>query len=163
MTAMIDYRTEDETAFGNRDYDSVQGTLIFEPGVKERMIEININDNDDPEPNRDFRVHLSDLRFDAEPIEDCKLHISRNMCKITIIDDDHPGIFSFSQPTYAASDVDSEIALMVKRTQGCDGAVLVKYHCKEGTASDNLDYEPVKGSIEFKHGELEKSIIVPIR
>jgi len=23
MTAMIDYRTEDETAFGNRDYDSV--------------------------------------------------------------------------------------------------------------------------------------------
>ena len=23
MTAMIDYRTEDETAFGNRDYDTV--------------------------------------------------------------------------------------------------------------------------------------------
>lgn len=52
--------------------------------------------------------------------------------------------------------------MVVKRRDGCDGNVKLRYFTSDGTAVAGTDYEATEGYLEYTHGEMEKSIFVNI-
>src|SRR5688572_20095158 len=58
--ASVRYRTQDETARANEDYDSMQGTLQFTPGETTKTIEVPIKGDKKVEPDEFFSVVLSE-------------------------------------------------------------------------------------------------------
>lgn len=69
VTALVNYKTEDDTAIAGTDYVASEGLLIFDVGIKQREIVVTIIDNDNPEPDRDFKVNLSNLKISEEPAD----------------------------------------------------------------------------------------------
>lgn len=59
----IKYATENGTAISGDEYTGVSGTLQFTNSVKVLPIKIEIIDNDEPNPDRIFKVNLSDPQF----------------------------------------------------------------------------------------------------
>ncbi|KAK2502262.1 hypothetical protein MC885_005409, partial [Smutsia gigantea] len=56
-----EFRTVSLTAFSPEDYQSVTGTLEFQPGERYKYISINITDNFMPELEKSFKVELLNL------------------------------------------------------------------------------------------------------
>jgi nitroreductase len=57
----VTYATENLTGFVGVDFGPIGGTLKFEPNEKVKSFDIEIIDNDEPQPDRDFNVVLSNL------------------------------------------------------------------------------------------------------
>ncbi|XP_054434571.1 adhesion G-protein coupled receptor V1 [Pteronotus mesoamericanus] len=60
-TVMAEFRTVSLTAFSPEDYQSVAGTLEFQPGDRYKYISVNITDNSIPELEKSFKVELFNL------------------------------------------------------------------------------------------------------
>ncbi|KAM8777301.1 adhesion G-protein coupled receptor V1 [Rhynchonycteris naso] len=58
---MAEFRTVSLTAFSPEDYQSVAGTLEFQPGERYKYISVNISDNSIPELEKSFKVELLNL------------------------------------------------------------------------------------------------------
>ncbi|KAM5328541.1 adhesion G-protein coupled receptor V1 [Glossophaga mutica] len=56
-----EFRTVSLTAFSPEDYQSVAGTLEFQPGDRYKYISVNITDNSIPELEKSFKVELLNL------------------------------------------------------------------------------------------------------
>ena len=88
--------------------------------------------------------------------------------RITIMDDDKPGILAFAEKKQIRHPADVEYCrIVVTRSQGADGDVEVKYKTYEiddspNTASPDLDYVHTEGTLHFKHREIEQEILVKI-
>ena len=61
----VKYATKEGTATGDRDYEEVEGTLVFKPGQSSQSIEIKIIDDDQFEDDEDFTISI----FDGEGCE----------------------------------------------------------------------------------------------
>lgn len=77
----VDFRTEDGTARSGRDYTAKRGTLTFAPGDTVKTIAIAIRPDQRAEPDRRFKVLLTNPR-------NATLLDSRGIG--TIVDDDGP-------------------------------------------------------------------------
>ena len=55
----VDYHTADDTAVSGKDYESINGSLIFLDGETSKTVEIDLINNDLDEQNRSFNVVLS--------------------------------------------------------------------------------------------------------
>lgn len=55
------YRTEDNVAIAGKDYDEASGTLVFEDGALNAMVEVNIKANARYEKTEDFRIILENI------------------------------------------------------------------------------------------------------
>ncbi|GAB5567024.1 adhesion G-protein coupled receptor V1 isoform X4 [Prionailurus iriomotensis] len=58
---LAEFRTVSLTAFSPEDYQSVSGTLEFQPGERYKYISVNITDNSVPELEKSFKVELLNL------------------------------------------------------------------------------------------------------
>lgn len=88
-------------------------------------------------------------------------------CRVTIIDDDKPGIISFNEKKKVTCPATDKLAkILINRTKGSDGKVTVDYETKElgnsGDAIDGVDFNMTKGTLVFQHGETEKVVEVGI-
>lgn len=128
----------DATATPDEDYVSVDKVLEFKKGEPVKMIEVEILDDDEWEPDEDFFVQL----YKAETDE--KLKGKDTMTKITIIDDDKPGMLVFKEKgniiTAPATKQYAEI--VIERIKGSDGRIIVDYTTLEvdGEAKEGIDY-----------------------
>ena len=66
----IKYATENGTAISGEEYTGVSGTLQFTNSVKVLPVRIDIIDNDEPNPDRIFKVNLSDPQFTSNESTD---------------------------------------------------------------------------------------------
>lgn len=161
IAASVDFATADGTALDGEDYHAVSGTVNFEPGQVEAVVEVPIIDDDIYEPEENFYAGLS-LPFTGKPTA----KLGRfSIADITIVDDDDPGSFSFEQPNFNVKEDAPNVTVTIKRSDGGDGPVTLIVNT-EDTASGAVagkDYEAVKGrKIIFNHGEVRKDVVIPI-
>ncbi|XP_077192635.1 sodium/calcium exchanger 2 [Paroedura picta] len=170
-TFYVDYKTEDGSAKAGSDYEYSEGTLIFKPGETQKELKIGIIDDDIFEEDEHFFVRLLNLRVgDAEGMfeSDSADHPKGRLvvplvATVTILDDDHAGIFTFQDKLLRVSECQGTLEVKVIRSSGARGTVMVPYQTVEGTArGGGIDYEDSSGELEFKDDETVKSLSVKI-
>ncbi|XP_068435916.1 sodium/calcium exchanger 3 isoform X1 [Clinocottus analis] len=171
-TIYVDYKTEDGSANAGADYEFSEGTVVFKPGEMIREINIGIIDDDIFEEDEHFFVRLSNLRVletEDEVLSPNSLPYPKAMlgfptvATVTILDDDHSGIFTFESNSVHISESMGIMEVKVLRTSGARGTVIVPYRSMEGLAKGGgEDFEDTYGELEFKNDETCKLIHVKI-
>ncbi|XP_019909344.2 sodium/calcium exchanger 3 isoform X2 [Esox lucius] len=173
-TIYVDYKTEDGSANAGADYEFTEGTMVFKPGEVVKEISIGIIDDDIFEEDEHFFVRLSNVRV-LDLDEDDTL-LSPNslpypkavlgfpaVATVTILDDDHAGIFTFESDTCHVSESVGVMEVKVLRTSGARGTVILPYRTMDGIAKGGgEDFEDTYGELEFKNDETCKMIHVKI-
>ncbi|XP_026799389.3 sodium/calcium exchanger 2b isoform X1 [Pangasianodon hypophthalmus] len=171
-TFYVDYRTEDGTANAGSDYEYSEGTLVFKPGETRKEIKIGIIDDDIFEEDEHFFVRLLNLRVgDAEGMFESdeagqapKGRLAEPLVTtVTILDDDHAGIFTFSEHILRVSESVGTMEVTVVRNSGARGTVILPYHTEPGTAQGGgVDYEDACGELEFTNDQTTQTIQIRI-
>ncbi|KAK2892127.1 hypothetical protein Q8A73_017792 [Channa argus] len=171
-TIYVDYKTEDGSANAGADYEFTEGTVVFKPGELFKEISIGIIDDDIFEEDEHFFVRLSNLRVletEDEVLSPNSLPYPKAMlgfpsvATVTILDDDHSGIFTFESNSVHVSESIRIMEVKVLRTSGARGTVIVPYRTMEGLAKGGgEDFEDAYGELEFKNDETCKLIHVKI-
>uniref|UniRef100_A0A8C8ALR7 Solute carrier family 8 member A2 n=1 Tax=Otus sunia TaxID=257818 RepID=A0A8C8ALR7_9STRI len=161
-TFYVDYKTEDGSAKAGSDYEYSEGTLIFKPGETQKELKIGIIDDDIFEEDEHFFVRLLNLRvgdaegmFETDSAEHPKGRlVAPLLATVTILDDDHAGIFTFQDRLLHVSECQGTVEVKVVRSSGARGTVLLPYRTVEGTArGGGVHYEDACGELEFKNDE----------
>ncbi|TNN01244.1 hypothetical protein fugu_010626 [Takifugu bimaculatus] len=161
-TFYVDYRTEDGSANAGSDYHYSEGTLVFKPGDTRKEIKVGIIDDDIFEEDEHFFVRLLNLRVgDAEGMFESddvgaapKARLVEPLvATVTILDDDHAGIFTFSERLVRVSESVGTMEVTVVRNSGARGTVILPYHTESGTAKAGADYEDARGELEFTNDQ----------
>ncbi|NXP14151.1 NAC2 protein, partial [Thinocorus orbignyianus] len=161
-TFYVDYKTEDGSAKAGSDYEYSEGTLIFKPGETQKELKIGIIDDDIFEEDEHFFVRLLNLRvgdaegmFEADSAEHPKGRlVAPLVATVTILDDDHAGIFTFQDRLLHVSECQGTVEVTVVRSSGARGTVLLPYRTLEGTArGGGVHYEDACGELEFRNDE----------
>ncbi|TWW76798.1 sodium/calcium exchanger 2b [Takifugu flavidus] len=170
-TFYVDYRTEDGSANAGSDYHYSEGTLVFKPGDTRKEIKVGIIDDDIFEEDEHFFVRLLNLRVgDAEGMFESddvgaapKARLVEPLvATVTILDDDHAGIFTFSERLVRVSESVGTMEVTVVRNSGARGTVILPYHTESGTAKAGADYEDARGELEFTNDQTIQSFQVRI-
>ncbi|XP_027562691.1 sodium/calcium exchanger 2-like [Neopelma chrysocephalum] len=171
QTFYVDFRTEDGSAKAGSDYEYSEGTLIFKPGETRKELAIGIIDDDIFEEDEHFFVRLLNLRvgdaegmFEADNEEHPKGKlVAPLVATVTILDDDHAGIFGFRERSVRVSECQGKVEVTVVRSSGARGTVMVPFRTVEGTArGGGVDYEDASGELEFRNDETAKTLQVKI-
>lgn len=106
------------------------------------------------EEDEHFSVRLSNLRLEEGGNEGTGTPAKGRLVEpqvaiITILDDDHAGIFTFGQQVLRVSESTGILTVSVLRNSGCRGTVAVPYHTVDGSAKAGVDYEEARGEVEF--------------
>ncbi|XP_029983306.1 sodium/calcium exchanger 3 isoform X1 [Sphaeramia orbicularis] len=171
-TIYVDYKTEDGSANAGADYEFTEGTVVFKPGEMIKEISIGIIDDDIFEEDEHFFVRLGNLRVletEDEVLSPNSLPYPKAMlgfptvATVTILDDDHSGIFTFESGSVHISESIGIMEVKVLRTSGARGTVIVPYRTMEGLAKGGgEDFEDTYGELEFKNDETCKFVHVKI-
>merc|ERR1712038_985338 len=176
-TVQVDYKTEDGSASSEGDYIEAIGTLTFGPGETQKMVTLEVLDDDVFEEDEHFYIRISNLRrkdgkaFKEIEVEDengkktmqanCQLG-TPHMATIMILDDDHGGIFGFSESEAEIVESVGEYELKVIRSSGARGQVGIPYNTEDGTAKEGQHYEAQEGELMFENEETSKTINIAI-
>jgi len=176
-TVQVDYKTEDGTASHEGDYIEAIGTLTFGPGETQKMVTLEVLDDDVFEEDEHFYIRISNLRRkDGKPFkeievegEDGKRSMQANcqlgtphMATIMILDDDHSGIFGFEDSEAEIVESVGTYELKVQRISGARGKVGIPYNTEDGTAKEGQHYEAQEGELMYENEETEKFISIAI-
>lgn len=110
-------RTEDDTAKAPKDYTGRDFTITLKANEKERVISIEINNDAEWEPDKDFKVMLVDEKTGERHAG------SDTITTVTILDDESPGILGFEDRFVNVRRMDAKAVIKVTRTEGSDGIV----------------------------------------
>ncbi|KAK2896943.1 hypothetical protein QQF64_005443 [Cirrhinus molitorella] len=171
-TIYVDYKTEDGSANAGADYEFTEGTVVFKPGEVIKEITVGIIDDDIFEEDEHFFVRLSNVRVletEDEVLSASSLPYPKALigfpavATITILDDDHAGIFTFESESMHVSESVGIMEVKVLRTSGARGTVIIPFRTVEGLAKGGgEDFEDAYGELEFKNDETCKTIQVKI-
>jgi len=176
-TLQVDYKTEDGTASSDGDYIEAVGTLTFGPGETQKMITLEVLDDDVFEDDEHFYIRISNLRRkDGMPIasmevtdDDGKKSMqpavqlgTPHMATIMILDDDHGGIFGFDDSEAEIVESVGVYELKVQRISGARGKVAIPFSTEDGSAKAGAHYDSIEGELIFENEETEKIIELPI-
>ncbi|KAM6311468.1 sodium/calcium exchanger 3 isoform 5-T5 [Aegotheles albertisi] len=170
-TIYVDYKTEDGSANAGADYEFTEGTVVLKSGETQKEFSVGIIDDDIFEEDEHFFVRLSNLRVveSEEPSELSNspypkaILASPCVATVTILDDDHAGIFTFECDVIHISESIGVMEVKVLRTSGARGTVIVPFRTVEGTAKGGgEDFEDTYGELEFKNDETVKTVRVKI-
>ncbi|XP_030007937.1 sodium/calcium exchanger 2-like [Sphaeramia orbicularis] len=170
-TFYVDYRTEDGSANAGSDYEYSEGTLVFKPGETRKEIKVGIIDDDIFEEDEHFFVRLLNLRVgDAEGMFESdevgatpKARLVEPLvATVTILDDDHAGIFTFSERMVRVSESVGTMEVTVVRNSGARGTVILPYHTESGSAKVGEDFEEARGELEFTNDQTTQTLQVRI-
>ncbi|KAK1330020.1 LOW QUALITY PROTEIN: hypothetical protein QTO34_010204 [Cnephaeus nilssonii] len=167
-TFYVDYRTEDGSAKAGSDYEYSEGTLVFKPGETLKELRIGIIDDDIFEEDEHFFVRLLNLRVgDAQGMFEPDgggrpkgRLVAPLLATVTILDDDHAGIFSFQDRLLHVSECMGTVDV---RVLGRARHRAPPYRTVDGTArGGGVHYEDACGELEFGDDETMKTLQVKI-
>ncbi|KPU79738.1 uncharacterized protein Dana_GF17999, isoform B [Drosophila ananassae] len=153
--ATVSFETQDGTASAGTDFVGKRGQLNFPPGVDEQRFRIEVIDDDVFEEDECFYIRL------FNPSENLKLAVPQ-IATVMILDDDHAGIFAFTDSAFEISESVGLYEVKIMRYSGARGTVIVPYWTESGTATPGKDYEETHGELVFENNETEKIIEVLI-
>merc|ERR1712198_203846 len=176
-TVQVDYKTEDGSASSEGDYIEAIGTLTFGPGETQKMVTLEVLDDDVFEEDGHFYIRISNLRrkdgkaFKEIEVEDengkktmqanCQLG-TPHMATIMILDDDHGGIFGFEDSEAEIVESVGTYELEVKRISGAREKVAIPFNTEDGTAKAGSHYESQEGQLVYENEETTKTISIAI-
>merc|ERR1712168_876749 len=176
-TVQVDYKTEDGTASSEGDYIEAVGTLTFGPGETQKMVTLEVLDDDVFEEDEHFYIRISNLRRkDGKPFKEievegedgrksmqaCTQMGTPHMATIMILDDDHSGIFGFEDSEAEIVESVGTYELEVKRISGARGKVAIPFNTEDGTAKEGQHYEAQEGQLVYENEETTKTISIAI-
>merc|ERR1712180_483936 len=176
-TVQVDYKTEDGTAASPGDYIEAVGTLTFGPGETQKMVTLEVLDDDVFEEDEHFYIRISNLRRkDGKPFKEievggedgrksmqpCTQMGTPHMATIMILDDDHSGIFGFADTEAEIVESVGTYELEVKSISGARGKVAIPYNTEDGTAKEGTHYEAQEGELMYENEETTKTISIAI-
>merc|ERR1712088_950504 len=153
QTIQVDYKTEDGSASSEGDYIEAIGTLTFGPGETQKMVTLEVLDDDVFEEDEHFYIRISNLRRkDGKPFKEievegedgrksmqpCTQMGTPHMATIMILDDDHSGIFGFEDSEAEIVESVGTYELEVKRISGARGKVAIPYNTDEESYEKSL-------------------------
>merc|ERR1719360_434381 len=177
QTVQVDYKTEDGSASSEGDYIEAIGTLTFGPGETQKMVTLEVLDDDVFEEDEHFYIRISNLRRkDGRAFKEINVTAddgsssmqantqlgTPHMATIMILDDDHSGIFSFEDGEAEIVESVGVYEVKVRRISGARGKVAIPYSTEDGTAKEGVHYEAVEGELMYTNEETEKIIEIPI-
>ncbi|CAB1453286.1 unnamed protein product [Pleuronectes platessa] len=133
--------------------------------------DVGIIDDDIFEEDEHFFVRLLNLRVgDAEGMFESdevgaapKARLVEPLvATVTILDDDHAGIFTFSERMVRVSESVGTMEVTVARNSGARGTVILPYRSESGSAKSGEDYEDVRGELEFNNDQTTQTFQVRI-
>merc|ERR1712027_142949 len=173
----VDYKTEDGTAASPGDYIEAVGTLTFGPGETQKMVTLEVLDDDVFEEDEHFYIRISNLRrkdgkafkeIEVEgedgrkSMQPCCQMGTPHMATIMILDDDHSGIFGFEDSEAEIVESVGTYELEVKRISGARGKVAIPFNTEDGTAKEGQHYEAQEGQLVYENEETTKTISIAI-
>lgn len=126
-------RTLDDTARADNDYEPKNELITMKAHEKERNIQIKIVDDDEWEPDKDFKVQLLD-EITMELLEG-----SDTQCVVTILDEDRPGNIGFKERFITVKRKDQLAIIELERIDGSDGDI-----CCYATTVNDVELLPGK-------------------
>jgi len=149
--------TVDGTAKKGKEYQSLKELVQFDPYVKEQSVTVKVIDNVQWNPDSNFYLKLSIPKESEE-----KATLGKTLAiEIIIEDDDNPGRLAFEKRGYVFKDSLKSVSVDVVRNDGTDGVVSVQWKVVPGN-NCKLVATDLHGKLEFKHGEMKKSINIPL-
>lgn len=151
-TVTVSFGTQDFDARAGLDYVPASGTLVFEPGEKQQLIQVHIVDDIQAESTEFFIVQLdASSAAGATVVDDVGIG--------TIFDNDSagpPGLFIND----AGAGEGDAMLFHVQMTEPSSHIVTVNYATGGGTATAGADYLPASGTLVFPPGSTLQTIIV---
>ncbi|XP_030832706.1 magnesium/proton exchanger 2 isoform X5 [Strongylocentrotus purpuratus] len=160
-TVYVTYETRDGTAKQGTEFTHAQGKLVFTETEWRKTITVPIINDTQYEANMDFYIILK-CPEGGGALGD------PSVTRVTIIDDDVPGEFTFDSPNYTADLEMGVVMTTVTRSKGFDGTVTLQYATMDGNAKGDVnleggaDYRSMAGTLCFKHEEKSKTIEIPV-
>ncbi|WP_286272783.1 Calx-beta domain-containing protein [Thalassotalea hakodatensis] len=147
----------DASAVNDVDYQFEEQVINFAQGEYTKEVTVNIINNSDYSGDRVFYLSLSNANGAVINDEDKNL-------SITILEDEQPvvGKVAFTTASTSINENDNEVSLIISRSNGSYGALLVNYQTHDASALNGSDYELTEGTITFEDGEIQKTITVNI-
>lgn len=118
----IGVRTRDDTAVSPKDYQEISTELRFGMRDTEKKIRIPIVDDEEWNPDLEFWVELFNPNLTEQGVDDL-LSGDDTRCKVTILDEDFPGIIQFGCTDIRVSKDTTEVEIEIERIDGSDGNV----------------------------------------
>lgn len=158
-TVKVRVETIDGSAVEGEDYEPLNEILTFEPNEREKEIPLKIIDDNQWEPDEEFFVKLTLLPgSDSEEVR-----LGRTcIMEITILNDDEPGTLQFEKRGYLVKESCGDAEIGVVRQNGADGEISVKWRTIDKAAINGKDYHGGEGEIQFRHGETQQTLRIPI-
>lgn len=157
QTVAVQYVTVDGTATAGEDYVESKGEVIFKPNETVKKIEIELIDDNVWEPDETFFVKIFTQSNDAKVVVG-----NHCIAEVTLINDDDPGTFQFTKPSYIVKESVSNVTIAVERVEGADGKVEVEWKTSDQSAVRGKDYMGEGGTLTFEAGERAKNIEIEI-
>lgn len=151
--ASVNFTTIDGTATAGEDYIATSGTLEFAGGETRASFTIPIIDDDILDGDETVIIRLS------EPSTGVVLG-TPNEAVLNIIDD--TPFLQFTAPAFTVVEDEGVAQIVVERSGSTQGEARVDFTTGGGTATPNVDYTPVSGTLLFANGQREAVIEVPI-
>ncbi len=153
----VHYATSPDTATGGgTDYSDASGDLTFATsgaGAAIQTITIPITQDLLAEGAETFQVTLSSPTGGG-------VLVSPSVATVTILDDE--STLEFSSETYSAKETQASALVTVKRSGPTTDVMTVDYATGGGTATPDVDYKPVSGTLTFTKGVTTRSFVVPM-
>jgi len=162
VKASVNYKTRDGTAVAGSDYETSEGTIVFERGETTKTLSIKITDDNAYEENEEFYVDLSQPIIAEESSTRTAILSPIPTVTVVIIDDDEPGLLRFQTETveFEEGTEESVVNVIVERCNGASGIIGCSYHTDDMSAVAGMDYQEAVGKIEL--GQAVQSAIIPI-
>jgi len=168
MDYTFGYRTVDDSAKHPKDYAKMEEVITMKKRDTEIKIHIPIVDDEEWNPDLDFFVELFDPHTTDENQNPKRLDGDDTRCKVTILDEDFPGVIGFESTDIRVSKKSEIAKIKVTRTDGSDGIISCMLKTEmlaegaENNAEEYEDYIPQHSKVTFLHGETEKTIEIKI-
>ena len=85
-----------------------------------------------------------------------------NLINFDLLVTKEPGEVEFTQPVHLVKESVGTFEITVERKNGADGKVSIGYKTGDINAIEGKDYVGSSGELEFKHGEITKTITITV-
>uniref|UniRef100_H3CKN4 Solute carrier family 8 member 2a n=1 Tax=Tetraodon nigroviridis TaxID=99883 RepID=H3CKN4_TETNG len=165
-TFLVDYCTENGSARAGADYGFRSGTLVFGPGEGRQEIQVDVLDDEVFEEDKHFFVRLQNLRLGEDGCEGTgsppRARLAEPLACVTILDDDHAGVFVFGQQVLRRDESGDTLTVAVLRNSGSRGPVALAYRTEDSSAAAGGDYQRSQGLLRFADRETSQTLKVQI-
>jgi len=148
----VSYATANDTATTS-DYTATSGTATFNPGQTAVSVAVPIKGDMTVEANESFFLNLTN------PVN---APISDPQAVCTIIENDLTLISSVDVAVVEGNVGMTTATFPVTLSKALQVPVTLNYATADGTATANVDYVPVAGTLTFAPGETQKTILVSV-